>query len=85
MADCNVNPTMRLNKGFLDRPEYVFNRHCRSVLVGNFGTPMPSLGMIFRAESSCDGLVAENLATTTEIEHRIFECPQVGRPVGHFR
>ena len=49
-----------------------------------FGTPMSSLGMIFRAESGGDGLVAQNLATTTEIEHRIFECPELGRPEGHF-
>ena len=42
---------------------------------GQSPTPMPSLGMIFRAESGGDGLVAHDLATTTEIEHRIFECP----------
>ena len=39
------------------------------IMSQNFGTPMPSLGMIFRAESGGDGLVAQNLATSTEIEH----------------
>ena len=46
---------------------------------------MPPLGMLCRAECSSDGLVARNLATASDIEHRIFECPQLGRPVGHFR